>query len=321
MDAVASGVFWRRTKRCPRTAKSCGPEAAMLASSLREVFAGDGDNKPAHRGEHEVSRKAIAQGMSECFRSPVCSCAPNAHFLAHETAGAARTRHSLLPLFQEGQRIWKARAKRAARMGTMLSSSRGAGARPISRGGIDCACRLGSTALRGQQREPVAMGPGSTVRQSRYVGQGDRATHSTFARTNSARSALVACTVSIASSAAPSSCATASSCSAAKFHPLDRGEIGDELVGLADGADGNDLAVQLDLECRPQRRFRCGRLDRGELHGAHDGAGARREAVMESDRLTTTTSRMTWPSSKALRKRSYSRIETQPLEPPSGPSR
>ena len=60
---------------------------------------GDGGNKPAHRGEHEVSRKAIAQGMSECFRSPVCSCAPNAQFLAHETAGAARTRHSLRPLF------------------------------------------------------------------------------------------------------------------------------------------------------------------------------------------------------------------------------
>ena len=25
-------------------------------------------NKPAHRGEHEVSRKAIAQGMSDCLR-------------------------------------------------------------------------------------------------------------------------------------------------------------------------------------------------------------------------------------------------------------
>ena len=40
--------------------------------------------------------------------------------------------------------------------------------------------------------------------------------HNTFARTNSARSALVACTVSIAFSAAPSSCTIASSCSA---HP------------------------------------------------------------------------------------------------------
>src|SRR4029453_11111782 len=58
--------------------------------------------KPAHRGEHDISRKAIAQGMSECFRSPVCSCAPNAQFLAHETAGAACTRHSLRPLVRGG---------------------------------------------------------------------------------------------------------------------------------------------------------------------------------------------------------------------------
>src|SRR6185503_15417360 len=63
--------------------------------------------EPAHRGEHEVSRKAIAQGMSECFRCPVCSCAPKCAVLAHETAGAARTRHSLRPLFQEAQRTCK----------------------------------------------------------------------------------------------------------------------------------------------------------------------------------------------------------------------
>jgi hypothetical protein len=62
---------------------------------------------PLHRGEHEVSRKAVAQGMSECFRSPVCSCAPNAQFLAHETAGAACTRHSLRPLFKEGHELAK----------------------------------------------------------------------------------------------------------------------------------------------------------------------------------------------------------------------
>src|SRR5438876_12160468 len=84
-----------------RTAKSCGPGAATLALSSREAtFSGvTVPKKPAHRGEHDISRKAIAQGMSECFRCPVCSCA---HFfvqLAHETAGAARTRHSLRPLF------------------------------------------------------------------------------------------------------------------------------------------------------------------------------------------------------------------------------
>ena len=82
-----------------RTAKSCGPGAAMLASSLWRFPQVTVTTSPLHRGEHEVSRKAIAQGMSECFRCPVCSCAPTMCILAHETAGAARTRHSLRPLF------------------------------------------------------------------------------------------------------------------------------------------------------------------------------------------------------------------------------
>src|SRR5215207_479155 len=37
MDALASGAFLRRTKTPKRTAKSCGPGAAMLALSWREV--------------------------------------------------------------------------------------------------------------------------------------------------------------------------------------------------------------------------------------------------------------------------------------------
>src|SRR4030081_453536 len=68
----------------------------------------------AHRGEHVISRKAIAQGMSDVLRCPVCSCAPlRALFvqIAHEIAGAARIRHSLRPLFGEGEEIsGKARA-------------------------------------------------------------------------------------------------------------------------------------------------------------------------------------------------------------------
>ena len=88
--------------------------------------------KPVHRGERDISRKAIAQGMSVC--SPltcmlVCSscCASS----AHGTAGAARTRHSLLPLFAEGQRDCKARALIASRQ-HFLSSWRKPG--PIRRG-------------------------------------------------------------------------------------------------------------------------------------------------------------------------------------------
>src|SRR5438477_13214181 len=93
---------------------------------------------PLHRGEHEVSRKAVAQGMSECFRSPVCSCAPTVQFLAHETAGAARTRHSLRPLFRRGrQRICKSSGENASRdRGRTFSPSSRRTPGPIRRGGI-----------------------------------------------------------------------------------------------------------------------------------------------------------------------------------------
>src|SRR3989442_10279368 len=89
-----------RTNERRRTAKSCGPGAATLALSLWSNSQVTVTTSPLHRGERDISRKAIAQGMSECFRSPVCSCAPTVQFLAHETAGAARTRHSLRPLFE-----------------------------------------------------------------------------------------------------------------------------------------------------------------------------------------------------------------------------
>src|SRR5450432_2346667 len=49
-----------------RTAKSCGPDAPTLASSLRSglgptgrrqtIFAGDGGKQPGHRGEYDISR-------------------------------------------------------------------------------------------------------------------------------------------------------------------------------------------------------------------------------------------------------------------------
>ena len=61
----------RRARR-KRTAKSCGSGAAVLALSFaRSKFAGDGGKRAVLRGEHEVSRKAIAQGRPECSR---CTC-------------------------------------------------------------------------------------------------------------------------------------------------------------------------------------------------------------------------------------------------------
>ena len=114
----------RRTKRCARTAKSCGPGAAMLAPSLAEqVPADDGDNKPAHRGEHDISRKAIAQGMSEC--SPL-TCMLVCAFLCalwHTRPRVQRAPGIPCALCsQEGQRIWKTRAKRAARTRTHVTA-------------------------------------------------------------------------------------------------------------------------------------------------------------------------------------------------------
>src|SRR5437016_13976257 len=89
----------RRT-RLKRTAKSCGSGAAVLALSPREakLLEGDGGKRAVLREEHEVSRKAIAQGRPECSRCPVCSCALLFAQIARETAGAASTRSSLRPL-------------------------------------------------------------------------------------------------------------------------------------------------------------------------------------------------------------------------------
>ncbi|MGH6711873.1 MAG: hypothetical protein ACREEK_23225, partial [Bradyrhizobium sp.] len=64
-----------------------------------------------------ISRKAIAQGMSDVLRCPVCSCAHFFVHIAHEIAGAARIRHSLRPLFSEG-------GKFLANLGRIVSRER-----------------------------------------------------------------------------------------------------------------------------------------------------------------------------------------------------
>src|SRR6478672_9482558 len=95
MDAKGA----RRT-RLKRTVKSCGSDVAVLAlrSGEAKLLWDNGGKRVVHRGEHEVSRKAIAQGRPECSRCPVCSCAVLFAQIARETAGAASTRSSLRPL-------------------------------------------------------------------------------------------------------------------------------------------------------------------------------------------------------------------------------
>src|SRR6476620_9474471 len=61
----------QRRRRCSRTVKSCGSDAPMLASSLREEAQTTVSNKPGHRGDHEVRRKTIARGMPGRSGEPV----------------------------------------------------------------------------------------------------------------------------------------------------------------------------------------------------------------------------------------------------------
>src|SRR5438477_1049309 len=77
-----------------------GRRGAGVKRAIRS--AGDGGKRAVLREEHEVSRKAIAQGRPECSRCPVCSCAVLFAQIARETAGAASTRSSLRPLCRRG---------------------------------------------------------------------------------------------------------------------------------------------------------------------------------------------------------------------------
>src|SRR5947207_2374901 len=63
MDAAASGSSTAGRERLQRTAKSCGPGAATVAS-IRSARAGSATvtKSAAHRGEHEANRKTIVRG-------------------------------------------------------------------------------------------------------------------------------------------------------------------------------------------------------------------------------------------------------------------
>jgi hypothetical protein len=110
-----SGIPARRRTTLLRTAKSCGPDAATLASSLAEAdraqpggdapisakrrwqkspFAGESTNQAV---------KTIAQGEPDDAGKPVVtnSCVL---FPTHEAAGVSDTRLSLRPTALEGQR-------------------------------------------------------------------------------------------------------------------------------------------------------------------------------------------------------------------------
>ena len=121
MDAAAP-----RRMSWQRTAKPCGPGAAMLASSSWEAsFLGATvARKPVHRGERGVSRKTIAQGRPECFPLNLyarvrlfcdCACARDRGCSAHPAFPAPSC-------FSGGSHRRKARAPRGPRERESLSA-------------------------------------------------------------------------------------------------------------------------------------------------------------------------------------------------------
>ena len=95
---------WRRLTE-PNRVRSAVNSPAMEARRIRL------------QGERGISRQTIAQGMPECSGCTcMLVCALSAIF-AHETAGAASTRHSLHPpISKEGTSSCKPRAQCVARM-------------------------------------------------------------------------------------------------------------------------------------------------------------------------------------------------------------
>ena len=114
-------TFWRQARffRAGRKRQDVRPSRVVLAPRCWRQVGGkypadDGDNKPAHRGEHEGNRKTIACGNAGMFPGgPVVSTLVCFHHFTHETAGALGARHSPRPQGAEGF----ARLGRGARRG------------------------------------------------------------------------------------------------------------------------------------------------------------------------------------------------------------
>src|SRR6266567_2222596 len=111
------------TKALKRTAKTCGPDARYAGVKFRgnKLPGSDGGKRAsAHRGERVISRKATAQGMSDCLRCPVCSCAQPTTSLR---TGPRVQRASGIPCalgFERARDTRKPRAQCAARARTHI---------------------------------------------------------------------------------------------------------------------------------------------------------------------------------------------------------
>ena len=119
-DGRCRSVRQNRVDLTPQRSASSLRKATARPGADVPVSVGDGGEKsPILRGERDISRKAIAQGMSDVLRCPVCSCAaslPNSH------TGPRVQRASGIPcsLNLRGTTTPKPRATSAAGMRTCI---------------------------------------------------------------------------------------------------------------------------------------------------------------------------------------------------------
>ena len=93
-DAVAA-CGAKTNAHSQRTAKSCGPDAPTLASSWPQcsrIALAMVTTSPVHQGEHEISRKTIAQGRPDRSGEPVvdllvCFSFLHTRLRVHQTPG------------------------------------------------------------------------------------------------------------------------------------------------------------------------------------------------------------------------------------------
>jgi hypothetical protein len=128
-EVVRRAVIRERARRARRRRCSVRQNRVVLASVadvklpvVNLIQPGRSAIKPAGmeakgirlQGERGISRQTIAQGMPECSSCTCMLVCATLYTIAHETAGAASTRHSLLPLFRGTRFMQTSGASRAA---------------------------------------------------------------------------------------------------------------------------------------------------------------------------------------------------------------
>jgi len=118
-----------------RTAKSCGPDAAVLASSLREEAQATVAKEPITGEITKETVKTIARGMPG---DPGVTVVTNARafYTPRAAAGASSARHSLRPLVGEGRTSRPSLARNPRRDRGSVSSPRDSLTSPRLRGEV-----------------------------------------------------------------------------------------------------------------------------------------------------------------------------------------